>query len=381
MKRFDGLTASVDDGAIRVIFELDAPCVVGWQIYDPATGAFLFEGEWTELSGAKADLRVTLPVDEGQYRVQVAPVEDRARFILIDARVHGGAVEMSAPKISTLGALARERTLRAIPKAFIYPAATLWRHRKLMRSMVRRDILSRYRGSFGGALWTLLNPLLLMATYAFVFGVVLKTRFGADASGAGYVLYFLAGMLPWLAFSEAVARSPHVILEHRLFVKKLVFPIEMLPANLVISGAVTETFALLIFVFGLIGVRHAVPASVIWLPALLVPQLLLTVGLCWFLAAVGVFARDLTQIIGFVLTLWFFLTPICYPEASLPAGAAKYLGLNPIYILVRGYRTIFLESRAPESGSLAALWVVSAAIAVFGYAWFHRLRRSFADVI
>ena len=109
--------------------------------------------------------------------------------------------------------------------------------------MVRRDILGRYRGSFGGAFWTVINPLLLMLTYFFVFGVVLQSRFGRTASRTGFALYFLAGMLPWLAFSEAAGRAPSVMLEHRNFVKKLVFAVETLPVNLVVSGLVTELFA------------------------------------------------------------------------------------------------------------------------------------------
>ena len=381
MAQFGNVSATVEADAIRVRFILDAPAVVGWQIYDPSTGAFLFEGEWTDVRDTKVDLRVALPGEDGPYRVQIAPVANRERFILIDAQVGGGRLDMTPPRVTTSRALRRERLLSSIPKAFLYPPQSLWRNRKLIRSMVRRDILARYRGSFGGALWTFLNPLLLMATYAFVFGVVLKTRFGGDSSGLGYVLYFLAGMLPWLAFSEAVGRSPYVILEYRNFVKKLVFPIETLPANLVISGAVTEAVALAIFVIGLLLARHMVPISVLWLPALMIPQLLLTAGLCWFLAALGIFLRDLGQIMGFVLTLWFFLTPICYPETNLPAGAMKLLSMNPIYVLVRGYRAIFLENRAPDLVSLAALWLASVVLAVLGYAWFHRLRKSFADVI
>jgi lipopolysaccharide transport system permease protein len=211
--------------------------------------------------------------------------------------------------------------------------------------------------------------------------VVLKTRFTANARASDYVLYFLAGMLPWLAFSEAVGRSPYVILEYRNFVKKLVFPLETLPANLVISGAVTEVVALVIFVCGLLLARHSIPASVLWLPMLIIPQLLLTAGVCWFLAALGIFVRDLGQIMGFILTLWFFLTPICYPESNLPEWAMKFLWLNPIFVLVRGYRAVFLLDRAPDLIPLAVLWAAAAATAVCGYAWFHRLRRSFADVI
>ena len=269
MARFGGVGAKVEGNAIRVSFRLDAPCVVGWQIYDPSTGAFLFEGEWREVGDTNVEMRVALPEQEGPYRVQVAPVEDRRRFVLIDAEVNGGAIVMSAPRVTTAGALRRRWLLRAIPKAFTLPPATLWRNRKLIRSMVRRDILARYRGSFGGAMWTFLNPFLLMATYAFVFGVVLKTKFAGDTTGVGWVLYFLAGMLPWLAFSEAVGRAPYVILEYRNFVKKLVFPLETLPANLVISGAVTETFTLTIFLLGLVVARHSIPASVVWLAALI----------------------------------------------------------------------------------------------------------------
>lgn len=384
MATFSGVEGSVEAGAIRLRFKLDAPCVVGWQIYDPSTGAFLFEGEWTRHDQPAVDMSIALPDDDGPYRVQVAPVEDRARFVLIDAHVSGGRVEMAEPRVTTTAAMARQRLIRAIPKAFTYPPRSLWRNRKLIRSMVRRDLLARYRGSFGGALWTFLNPLLLMATYAFLFGVVLQQRFGADTSRMGYVLYFLAGMLPWLAFSEAVGRAPYVIVEHRNFVKKLVFPLETLPLNLVIAGAVTEAFGLLIFIAGLLATRHSIPAAVLWLPVLIVPQLLLTAGLCWFLAALGIFVRDLGAVIGFVLTLWFFLTPICYPEASwssVPPDAVRILSANPIYILVRGYRSIFLENHAPGWHGVTALWIASAGIAVLGHAWFHRLRKSFADVI
>jgi lipopolysaccharide transport system permease protein len=247
--------------------------------------------------------------------------------------------------------------------------------------MVHRDVLGRYRGSFGGVLWTVLTPLLLMLTYFFVFGVVLQSRFPGDPSRSGFVMYFLAGMLPWLGLSEAAGRAPSVMLEHRNFVKKLLFPVETLPVNLVAAGLMTQAIAVLLFVAALLLIRGAIPASALWLPALLIPQILLTLGLCWFLAALGVFARDLGQIIGFLLTLWFFLTPICYPESSLPASAAWLLSKNPLFVLVRGYRTVLLEGAAPNALSLVKLWGLSVAIFLGGHALFHKLRRSFADVV
>jgi lipopolysaccharide transport system permease protein len=259
--------------------------------------------------------------------------------------------------------------------------ASIWTNRSLIRSMVRRDIMARYKGSFGDILWTVINPVLLMATYFFVFGIVLDSRFGPDGSRSGFALYFLAGMLPWLAFSEAIGRAPHSMVEHRNFIKKLVFPVEILPVTQVVAGLVTQGFAVVVFLIGLFIFRGDVPGTALWLPVLLVPQVLFTLGTAWFLAALGVFMRDLGQIIGFLLTLWFFLTPICYPEASLPEGSAAILGKNPIYVLVRGYRAIFLEHQAPAFHSMWKLWVVSGAVFLLGHAWFYKLRKSFADVI
>src|SRR6185369_8127715 len=183
-------------------------------------------------------------------------------------------------------------------RALVYPVLTIWNNRSLIRVMVRRDVLGRYRGSFGGSFWTVMNPLLLMLTYFYVFGFILKTSFPGDRSREGFALYYLAGMLPWLAFSEAVGRSPSVMLEHRNFVKKLVFAVETLPVNLVVAGLVSELFAIVLYCVFLLVVHHPIPAAMLWLPLLMVPQLLFTAGLSWFLAALGVFVRDLGQILG-----------------------------------------------------------------------------------
>jgi lipopolysaccharide transport system permease protein len=387
MPIFQSVEATVEGASIRVRLCLDKPRALAWQVLDPVTGALLSDGRSSgkhdgEGTESDAAIQVLIPPEDGPYRVQVSPEEDRDRVVLIDASMEDGRLEIEPSRTVSLAALRRARFFRAIPKAFLYPVRSVWTNRKLMASMVRRDILARSRGSFGGAFWTFLNPLLLMATYFFVFGVVLQQKFGADSSRTAYVLYFLAGMLPWLPFAEAVGRSPYIIIEHRSFVKKLVFPLETLPVNLVLSGLVTEVFALAIFFVSLLAIRRAAPVSVLWLPVLLVPQMLLAAGLCWFLAALGVFVRDLGQIIGFLLTVWFFMTPICYVESqAVPAWAARILEFNPILVLVRGYRAILLENRAPAAEPLMWLWLAAGLIAVLGHAWFHGLRRSFADVI
>jgi len=369
---------------------------VGWQFFDPESERFLLEGEWTGITqpvtpGGQTMVTLSIPFspEPGGYRVFVSPI-DRPdgwayargeRFFLIDAEVKDGEARVLSSEITTRREMRRRGWRKALPKIFVNPLESIWRNRRLIQSMAQRDILARYRGSLGDAFWTVLNPLLLMATYYFVFGVVLRTRFGADNSRYGYVLYFLAGMLPWLAINEAVGRAPNVIAEHRNFVKKLVFPLETLSVTQTLAALVTECFATLVFLVGLLLIRHAIPATAFWLLAVIVPQILLTLGLCWFLAALGAYVRDLGQVIGFVLTLWFFTTPICYPVASLPASALVILKKNPLFVIVEAYRAALLEGRAPDFGPLWKLWVLSIVIFLIGHAWFYKLRKSFADVI
>jgi lipopolysaccharide transport system permease protein len=366
---------------------------IGWHLFDADTGTLIVDGPRAPLARdlkpgetIHVDCDFELPEEPGRYQVLISPMRENVcwyyekgwPFLLVEA-VNG---KVDRTRVATAAVLRRERGLRAIGRAFVYPILTVWRNRGLIRVMVRRDILGRYRGSFGGAFWTVFNPLLLMLTYFYVFGVVLNSKFPGDPSRTGFALYYLAGMLPWLAFSEAVGRSPYVMVEHRNFVRKLVFAVETLPVNLVVSGLVTEFFAILLFCGFLLAVRHGIPPSIVWLPVLIIPQVLFTAGLSWFLAALGVFVRDLGQILGFLLTIWFFATPICYPETqTLPASASMILSKNPIYVLVRGYRAIFLENQAPAFASLWKLWLLSCAVFVLGHAWFYKLRKSFADLI
>ena len=372
-----------------VTFDSPGPSEWGSQIFDPDTETYLFEGPRSMVvSAGQATIPVLIPPEGGRYRLYISRIDPpeswayarNQPFYLLDVTVAGG-IHQDRLLCTTLRKLAQLRTMRSARLAFTLPVRMLSEHNRLMRSLVRRDILGRYRGSFGGWFWTVLNPLLLMLTYFFVFGVVLKARFGSDPSRAGFALFFLAGMLPWLAISEALGRAPVNMWEHRTFIKKLRFPVEILPLNLTLAGLVSEAFGLGIFLLGLLLVRHSIPLTVFWLPVLIVPQMLFTGGVCWLLAALGVFLRDLAQINGFLLTIWFFLTPICYPETAMPPEARWLLTKNPVYVLVEGYRHIFLQSLAPEWHSLWKLWLLSLVIFIGGHAVFHKLRKTFADVV
>lgn len=372
---------------------------IGFHLFDSETGTLIVDGPRAPLRGAVApgetaewELEFEFPPEPGRYHAIVSPMREGEcwyyergwPFLLVEAQVDDNGAQLAGVGASTREALERNRRWRALGRAFTYPAAAIWNNRGLIRVMVRRDVLGRYRGSLGGSFWTVINPLLLMLTYFFVFGVVLRSRLGEDGSRSGFALYFLAGMLPWLAFSEALGRAPTVILEHRNFVKKLKFPVDTLPVNLVAAGLVTEVFATALYFVFLLLFRHSAPVTALWLPALLIPQILLTLGLSWLMAALGAYFRDLGQINGYLMTMWFFLTPICYSERSLeslPHSATLVLAANPMYVLVRGYRAVLLEHQAPLLGPLWKLWLASAAVFVLGHACFYKLRKSFADIV
>jgi lipopolysaccharide transport system permease protein len=399
--RLSGRTLSVH-GEITNRSQDEWNCAEGWgtgyHLFDTPSGTLVVDGERVPIDlpvgGDKHfETRITIPPEPGEYSVYVSVMREHVawfydrgwRFVLIDVSVdEEGTPSVRRWRVADKGAVRRRRLARDIGNAFRLPVQIPWRNRRLIRTLVRRDIMSRYAGSAGGALWAVLNPLLLTMTYFFIFGVVMHARVAGDSSATGFAFYFLAGMLPWLAFSDAVARAPGILIEHRNFIRKLVFPVETLPVNLVVTGLVTEFFGIAIFLLGSFIVHGRIPATLFYLPLVAVPQILLTAGICWFLAALGVFVRDLAQINGYLLTIWFFVTPICYPEsqlASLSPGAAKLMALNPIYVLVRSYRRILLESAAPDWHGLA--WTTAAAAVVYfaGHVWFRKLRRSFADLI
>lgn len=398
------LHTAEENGALRVrvrveideIEARDGQPVLGWQVLDTESGAYLREGEHRLLDGVpgepyEAEEEILLTRDslpQGRSRVVVSVLSARGwryragdRYVRLDVERQEGVIRLCKCRASARSMEWLPALLRALRLAFTLPLRTIVRHHSLIRTMVWRDLLGRYRGSFAGLFWSVLNPLLLMATYYFVFGVVLQARFGGDPSREGFVLYFLAGMLPWLPFSEALGRAPGVLVDHATFIKKLVFPVETLPINLVVSGLVTQAFAIAVFLAGLVLFRGAIPASALWLPVLLAPQVLLTLGCCWLFAALGLLFRDLAQVMGFLLTVVFFLTPICYPEESLPAAVKPVLGLNPFLHLVRAFRDVLLQGHAPETGPFVGLCAVSALVFLGGYTVFHKLRRSFADLL
>jgi ABC-type polysaccharide/polyol phosphate export permease len=263
----------------------------------------------------------------------------------------------------------------------VTPFRTLVQHRKVIGTFVRRDIRARYVNSVLGLSWAVIQPLALLTLYTFVFSVVLGIRLGRDTSTTGFALYLFCGMLPWLAFAEGVTRSASAIVDHAHLIKKVVFPSEILPAYVVASALVTELVGLAVFVVAA-GIVYRLPGwPVLLLPVVIALQVMLTLGLGWFLASLNVFLRDVGQVLGLGLTLWMLLTPIFYPPDMVPARFRWVLAWNPLHYLVQGYRDVLLDHTLPAPAHLAALGTLAVGAFLAGSWFFRRSKTAFIDVL
>jgi len=259
--------------------------------------------------------------------------------------------------------------------------AALLRNRSLIARLVTRDIQARYRGSLVGAAWALIQPLVLLALFTFVFAEILKVRLEPGTGTQSFPLFLFCGILPWQALQESLSRSAGTLLEHATLVKRNLFPVEVLPLTVVASGLVSQLIGTVILGVALLLTGHGLRPAVVALPLLLALQFLLAAGLGWALSSLNVFIRDIGQVLGVALTLWVFLTPVFYPASAYPPRFAFLLVLNPLTLLVEGYRDILLRGVLPAVGSLAGLAAFAVAAFLAGHWLFRRLRPGFADLV
>ena len=254
-------------------------------------------------------------------------------------------------------------------------------HAELIYSFAKRELVGRYKGSALGIAWAVLTPIVMIAIFTFIFAGIFGVRFGVSDSHWDYALYLFCGLLPWTMFQESVQQSANTIIIHANLVKRVVFPLETLPAAQVFAALGNQLFATVGFLIAALAIQRELHLTTLWLPVLLLPQLLFALGAAWLIASLGVFLRDIAQGVTLLLMAWMYLTPIIYPESIVPDRFRTLINLNPFTPLVRSYRRIFLEGVAPEWRGLAYFTVVSLVIFLFGYWWFARTRKSFADVI
>jgi len=260
--------------------------------------------------------------------------------------------------------------------------ASLWRNRSLTAALIKREVIGRYRGSVFGILWSFLNPSLMLTVYTLVFSVVFKARWNAESdSKTEFAMVLFAGLIVFNLFAECFIRAPGLILSNVNYVKKVVFPLEILPWVAVGSAMFHALVSLGVWLFAyliLFGLPHG---TVLLFPLVTLPLLLFILGVTWGISAVGVYLRDISQFIGIVNTVLLFMSPIFYPASALPEKYRHLLLLNPLTPAIELTRDVLFWGKTPGLTILLSYYIISLIVAWFGFAWFQKTRKGFADVL
>ncbi len=256
----------------------------------------------------------------------------------------------------------------------------------LLITLVRRDLEARYKGSILGNLWPLLNQLVQLLIYVYVFSVVLQVKLDIQGmpqdSRMTFGLWLFAGLVPWFAFTNGLTQAATSVILQPNLVKKVVFPLGLLPLVSVLSAFIESTFGLMILIVTVFLSSQTLQNSLGLLPLIWIPQLLLTAGLGYWTAGLTVFLRDIPQSLGVILNLWFYLTPIVYPLSKIPESWQPWiLWLNPMTAIVEAYRDLVLVGQIQHGGELATTSIVAIVLYCSGLWAYRRLRPAFADVL
>jgi lipopolysaccharide transport system permease protein len=261
----------------------------------------------------------------------------------------------------------------------------IWAQRDLIISLTTRELASRYRGSALGSIWALLVPLLMLLVYTFVFSVVFNARWqtaaGGEATSSGsYSVHLFSGLVIYGLVSEVLNRAPGLLLENVAYIKKVAFPLEVMPVVTVLAATFNAIISFSILLIVYLVVIGTPPTTALLLPLYLLAAALIAAGMSWIFAALGVYLRDIRQVVGLATTALMFLSPVFYPLSQVPESFRNILQFNPLSLLLEGMRdALFSGTVVPLE--LAELLVFSIAVAVVGRLVFARLREGFADVV
>ena len=261
--------------------------------------------------------------------------------------------------------------------------ASTWRNRSLILALTKREVISRYQGSTLGLAWSFFNPILLLTVYTFIFSVVFKARWGVDtdSSKTAFALILFVGLIVHGLFAECLQRAPLLVLGNVNYVKKVIFPLEILP--LVAFGAALfhASISFGVLLVAMLILQHTIPWTAVLFPIVLLPLALGTLGVSWFLAALGVFIRDISQMTGMFVTVLLFISPVFYPISALPEKYQWVANLNPLAFVIESSRGVLIFGELPDWTHWLFLTLASAVVAWLGFYWFQKTRKGFADVL
>lgn len=262
-------------------------------------------------------------------------------------------------------------------------AHSLWRNRQLIAQMTKREVVGRYKGSVMGLAWSFFNPVLMLVVYTFVFSGVFKARWGVggDESKTQFAVVLFVGMIVHSLFSEVFNRAPSLVISNVNYVKKVVFPLEILPVIAMGAALFHSCVSLSVLLAAFAIFNGYLNWTAVFIPLVLLPLVILTIGFAWALASLGVFLRDVGQSTGIVTTMLMFLSPVFYPVSALPEKFRPFIMANPLTFIIEQARAVLIWGRLPEWSGLGVYTLAATAIAWAGYAWFQKTRKGFADVL
>jgi len=258
---------------------------------------------------------------------------------------------------------------------------SLWRHRSLVIELTKREFSGRYRGSFGGIVWSFLQPLFLLSVYTIAFGVILKSRWGFSGGTADYALMLFAGLIVFNAFSEVLNKSPTLVTDNPNFVKKVVFPLELLPVIAVSTALIHALIGIAVWLLGYALLFGTPKATALLFPLVFICFIPVLLGLGWLLSSLGVVVRDMSQLTSMLNHTLLFLTPIFYSIEAAPPVLQNLLLINPLTFIVEQLRLILFYGQMPVLSGLGVYFVLSSVFAWLALAVFKRLRPTFADMV
>ena len=255
-------------------------------------------------------------------------------------------------------------------------------NRSLILKMAKREIAGRYKGSMLGVFWSFINPIIMLAVYTFVFSFVFNARWSVDSeSKTEFALALFIGLMTHALFAECINRAPTLIVSNVNYVKKVVFPLDILPWVTMGASVFHFLISLIVWACMFLFVTHSFNWTAIFLPIIFLPLILFTVGLTWILSSLGVYLRDIGQVTGVMTTVMLFLAPVFYPISALPEQYHVYLYGNPLTLVIEQARGVLMWGVLPDFKALAIATVIAMVVAFFGYWWFDKTRRGFADVL
>ena len=261
--------------------------------------------------------------------------------------------------------------------------SSIVRNRYLILQMTKREVIGRYKGSVLGVMWSFFNPLLLLVLYTFVFSVVFKARWGGDLteSKSQFAILLFVGMIVHTLFAETLNRAPWLIVNNVNYVKKIVFPLEILPVVALGASLFHLLVSIIVLIFTIFIINGHLQLTIIFLPLIFLPLVILILGISWAIASLGVYLRDVAQPIGMLMTVLMFASPVFYPINALPEFIRPWLMLNPLTCIIEQARAVLIFGNTPDWNGFIIYCLVAIFFAWVGYVWFQKTRKGFANVL